>query len=68
MVRKDLEELISDPAVDNMTLGTRIRTAVGAQWQDSTASEIGSDFRNWAKVAGIVVHTARRRRRTAAAT
>lgn len=66
--KEGLEELLADPAVDNMTLGTRIRTAVGARWQDSTASEIGSDFRNWAKVAGIVVHTARRRPRTVART
>lgn len=61
--REGIQLLENDPSVENLNLGLAIKAAVGAPWQESTADDIGGDFRSWAKAAGINVAIARRRRR-----
>ncbi|MGW1504733.1 nSTAND1 domain-containing NTPase [Streptomyces mirabilis] len=51
--------LESDPQVSNHQLGFVIQEALGTTWEDSTAWQVGKDFRSWAKRAGVKVLRAR---------
>jgi hypothetical protein len=59
-----LAVLREDPAADPMTVGEAIRDAAGATWTESTTHGNGGHFRAWAKVAGMPIPRARRRRNT----
>lgn len=56
-----LELLKTDPRVENVHIGQKIQSKLRTHWEDITITEVGGEFRSWAKVAGINVGTARRK-------
>ena len=54
-VQAGLSVLEQNPAATGLEVGRAVRSAISAQWTDSTAKGLGGHLRSWARFAGVKI-------------